>query len=108
MDENKSFVRKSPLKDKIHDRHEGIRINEEALEILQDQIELISEILMDLSVENVINNKRKTIMKTDVENSFEEFMSNKIMIDKVISVLQNSLEEMAKVKVKSISNYLEV
>lgn len=108
MDGDISFVRKSPLKDKIHSLHESIRVNDGALEIMQDQIELITEILVNLSVKNVNSNGRKTIMKADVESAFEEFMNDKLIIDQVINALQSSLDDMNRVREKSINNLLEV
>ena len=108
MEDNIVLVRKGPLSDKIHSRVAGIRVKEDAIETFQDQIELITEILIDLATKKVVAANRKTIMVNDVENAFEEFMYNKTVINKVINALKESVQELSEVKEESINKYFEV
>lgn len=108
MDENIILVRKGPLSDKIHSRVPGIRVKEEAVETFQDQIELITEIIIDIAAKKASVANRKTIMVNDVESAFEEFMYNKTVINKVIGVLQGSVQELNEIRQVSIDTYFEV
>lgn len=103
MEENKVLIRKSPLLKKVHDMHNGIRFKDDAVELLQDQIELITEIICSLAVENVHKNNRKTIMTIDINSAFDEFMENKTEIDNLIKIFEMGIEQINAIKHKSIS-----
>lgn len=109
MDENIMLIKKNPLTNKIHERAKGFRVNKDAIELLQDQIEFITEILIDLIVSEVKKDSRKTIMLKDVENSFDEFMSNKLEINEILDILETSVEKLRILKDNNhVSKYFEV
>lgn len=108
MDEDIILVRKGPLVNKIHKQAEGFRVKDDAIEVFQDQIDLITEMLIDLAVEKVKKDSRKTIMVKDFENSFDEFMKNKLEIDKILDILEASIGELKALKDNDFSKYFEV
>lgn len=108
MKENIVILRKGPIKDKVHNKFPGIRISDDAAELLQDQVDLIVESLISLSKKYVDENSRKTIMSQDVEKAFSEFTENKVVVDKLIDMLTKSIKEIEQIKENSTSKYFEV
>lgn len=109
MNKDKILVRKTPLIGKIHNQCEGIKVKGEVIELMQDQIEIMSEILIDMAVKNAKDDCRNTIMKKDIEKAFEEFIYNKVVLDDVIEVFKDGLDKLRNIKTNSISSkYLGV
>lgn len=102
------IARKGPLKDKVHDIFPGIRIGDGALDLLQDQVDLVVESLINLSKKYVDDDKRKTIMESDLEKAFEEFTENKVVVDKLIKLLDSSVKELKEIRDNSTCKYFEV
>lgn len=100
-------IRKTPLKDKLHKIKPGSMISNEALELMQDQLDCLSEILIKLSIDETEKQGRKKIVERDVEKAFKKLMKNAEAIDETITQLKDLLTELEYIKANSVNGYIE-
>lgn len=100
-------IRKTTLKNKIHNVKPGVMVSDAALELMQDEIDLLSEVLIKLAIEETNKRERKKINEQDVEKAFKKLIRNADAIDQTINNLNEIISKLETMKEKSVSKYIE-
>lgn len=100
-------IRKTPLKEKLHKIKPGSMINNEALELMQDQLDCLAEILIKLAIDETENQGRKKIVEKDVEKAFKKLTRNAEAIEDTISQVKDVLKKLEYIKENSVNGYIE-
>lgn len=108
MENNDYVVRVTPLKDKVHNTEEGIRISHETVEIMQDQLEQLIDALIREAIIFCKEAGRKTIMESDIKAAFDNLISPHMTIDESIEKLKECMMKLEESKSSGFGRYLGV
>lgn len=100
-------IKKTPLKDKLHKIKPGSIISNDALELMQDQLDCLTEVLIKLAIDETEKQGRKKIIENDVEKAFKKLIRNAESIDDTITKLKDTVAKLEYIKENSVSRYID-